>query len=205
MSLGDGYIATPRSENVGTRLVIKHSRNQLSYLLYKKALLENVGLTCSIDEYSDKSGFSIVQLRTWNSQEAIVIRDMFYIDGKKTLTEQSLAEFDLLSLALLFQDDGTKEVAHYHRCKGQRYAVKPYINRFVIHTSCFSFAETDLLAGKIKGLGVDCRTIYRSKYPVVAISRVDAKKAFVETISPFFCDSMRYKIDLPVQSHGILR
>lgn len=199
LSLGDGYLTKPKSDNAGSRLVIKHSTKQIEYLLYKKNLLESNGIICSLDAYTDKNGFSVVQIRTSTTKMIREIQKKLYINGKKELSRKLIEEyFDPFILSILFQDDGSREMAKWHRSNGSKYKVEPYINDFIIHTCNFSHDSNLLLQKKIEEMNIENRIIKRKEYEVIIISKKEAKKNFIETIRPYFCQSMLYKINSPL-------
>jgi hypothetical protein len=202
LALGDGYLTKPKSETAFSGLVIKHSVSQADYLLHKKELLEKEGFKCSIDAYRDTNGFGIIQLRTSKNQIVRNVYNKLYIEGTKTISPAILNHFDAQSLALLFQDDGSREHTKWHRSNGERYAVKPYINAFLLYLNSFSEKELDLIITKMREMGIEARPQKRKGYPVILITKVEAKERFVEVVSPYICPSMQYKIDYPVKYYG---
>jgi hypothetical protein len=203
LALGDGYITKPRTDSAGASLVVKHSAKQSEYLLYKKGLLEHYGMPCSLDSYEDKKGYSVLQLRTSKNHIVRKVRDKLYVNGVKTLTPNNLSLFDSVSLALLYQDDGSREHAKWHRCDGRKYAVKPYINQFVLYVNNFSDTDVVNLLGAMLRLGVAGRAGKRKNYNVILVSRVAEKEKFAETVTPLLHYSMKYKIDAPVRFYGV--
>jgi len=199
LSLGDGYLTKPKSDTANSRLVIKHSAKQIEYLIYKKNLLENNGLICSMDAYTDKNGYSVVQLRTSKTRVIKEIQEKLYLNGKKEISEELMElYFDPFILSILFQDDGSREMAKWHRSNGTKYGVEPYINNFIIHTCNFSYVSNSLLQKKMEEMNIESRIIKRRKYDVIIVSKKEAKKEFVKTIKPYFCQSMLYKINSPL-------
>ncbi len=201
MALGDGYIAPPRTKNGNCSLRLKHSTKQTDYLLFKKSLLEEYGFKCSLNSYIDPKGFGVIYLIT--SRKELITNTYFklYIDNKKKITEENLYNFDARSLAILFQDDGSRELVKFHRAAKVKYEINPYINAFVLHLQCFSVEEINLLRDKLLDMGIESRNGQR-KGNVILISKKESKKRFVQLISPFMCPSMAYKINYPVSYHG---
>jgi hypothetical protein len=198
MAVGDGYITKPKSATALSRLVMKHSSLQVDYLLWKKAILEKNGIKCAFDAYTDKHGYGVVQVRTTNTAEIREIRDAMYHDGAKHLTPDFIASFDAFSLALLFQDDGSREHRKWDYRPAGKVAVNPYINQFVLHVCNFASNEVEMLAKRLSEMGIEARMKLRKMQPVLIVSKVEAKRRFVDLVSPFLCPSMGYKIDLPV-------
>lgn len=202
LSIGDGYLSIPKSDKANSKLALKHSKKQVEYLLYKQKLLEDHGFKCTYYEYTDKNGYEIVTCTTRCSPIIKEIRTSLYINRVKTLSPKILEKFDMQSLALLFQDDGSREYTKLHRVGGEIYKVKPYINAFVFWICSFSIEELELLKSKLLDLGIDSKISFRGKYPVILITKVKAKERFVEIVKPLLHPSMLYKIDAPVKYHG---
>lgn len=204
LALGDGYLSKPRTDKSNSRLVLKHSSKQTDYLLYKKDLLEKNGFKCSIDSYTDQKGYNVVQVRTMSN---IIVKNVYnklYPNNKKTITKEILKNFDAHSLAILFQDDGSREHTKFHRYNGNKYAVKPYINAFTLYLNCFTNEENMLILSKFLEMGIEARITQRKGYSTIIISKVEAKEKFVELVKPLLYSSMLYKIDTPVKYHGDL-
>jgi hypothetical protein len=204
LALGDGYISKPKSNDSNSRLVIKHSTKQTDYALYKKELLEAAGFKCSIDMYTLENGYGVISIRTMANIVIKNVRVKLYPNDKKTVSQEIIKDFDSRSLAILFQDNGAREHTKYHRHSGKKYAVKPYINCFVLHQNCFSVEENELVISKLLEMGIESRSQTRKGYPVIIISKVQAKERFVELIKPLLHPSMAYKIDTPVKYYGNL-
>ena len=204
LALGDGYLSNPKSNKSNSRLVLKHSSKQTDYLLYKKSLLEKNGFKCSVDSYTDKKGYNVIQVRTMSNSIIKNIYSKLYLNNKKTITKEILKDFDNESLAILFQDDGSREHTKFHRYNGNKYAVKPYINAFTLYLNCFTNEENSLILSKLSEMGIEARITQRKGYSTIIISKVKAKERFVELVKPLLHKSMLYKIDTPVKYHGNL-
>jgi hypothetical protein len=124
-------------------------------------------------------------------------------NGKKILTSSLLEAFDAESLAILFQDDGSRELAKFHRSRDVKYPINPYINTFVLNVQNFDKQSIELLKNKLLDMGVESRNGSRGG-PVILISKKDSKHRFVELIKPFVCPSMEYKINFPLSYNGRL-
>lgn len=204
LALGDGYISKPRSVNGNCLLQLKHSTKQMNYLIYKKELLESYDIRCHMNAYIDPKGYGIVYLVTGKNPIITKIRTILYSDGfKKHFTRDVLEYFDERSLAIFFQDNGSREHAKWCRNKHGKYAVKPYINTFVLHVQNFDLDSINNFMNKLKTWNIDSR-IGNCKGPIICISKNDSKRIFVELVSPFICESMKYKIDAPIAFHGRL-
>jgi len=203
LAIGDGYIQPGKSTNANACLVVKHSTKQIDYLLEKKHHLEQLGMKCSIDTYTDRKGYGICQLRTKHSHIVTRIRELLYPDGCKTI-KNIIEKFDEESLAWLFQDDGGREHRKWSYYKGTRREVIPYINAFVLHVCTFSSEDCQLLQDKLLDMGIEARTRLRKGYHTMIVSKVESKKRFERIVKPRLHKSMSYKIDFPVSSQGLL-
>ncbi len=106
LALGDGYITRPRSRNGNSNLRMNHSIKQKEYLLLKKEMLEEVGIKSIYREYADKNGFRVCYVLTRKYPEITEVRNLLYVNGVKTISQNLVDILDERSLALLFQDDG---------------------------------------------------------------------------------------------------
>lgn len=205
MALGDGYLTKPSSPTAKSSLVMKHSIKQSEYALYKKGLLEEKGVKCSLNSYIDTKGYGVFQVRTTATDLIRSARDLLYPEGKKKLSNEILDMFDEKTLSLLFQDDGAREHCKWHGTKDRgRYAVKPYINAFVFHLSNFSTNENNMFVEKLSDFGIEARVKNRRGYDVVLVTKKESKIKFVSLVTPHIYQSMKYKIDTPVFYYGDL-
>lgn len=106
------------------------------------------------------------------------------INGKKTITPKLLKNFNEISLAVLFMDNGCKET-----CKGK-------IKTFKISMGSSSLEEMKLLADHIKSkFNLDSKVyLEHRKYPCIKFTRKENKEKFVNLIKPYMHIDMLYKI-----------
>lgn len=204
IALGDGYITRPKSINGNCCLVVKHSTKQMNYLLHKRALLEAHGISCHLNAYMDPNGFGTAYFITGKKPIITKIRHMLYSDGKKKhLTPEIMNYFDERTLAIFFQDDGAREHTKWHHSLQEKYAVKPYINSFILNVQDFDKDSIDRLIAKLNVWDIESRLVNRNG-SAICISKKDSKLKFVDLIMPHMCELMKYKIDAPVCFHGRL-
>lgn len=204
LSLGDGYLAKPRSENGNSHLRMHHSIKQKEYVLYKKTLLEKAGFRAIYRETKVKH-YDTCYIMTGKLPEITEIRNFLYQDGKKTLSKEVIDLLDERSISILFQDDGCGSVIKKESKKLKSglvyYDVKPYIHQFSIATNDFDGASVEKLAEKLSSWGLVVK-IYDRKGPTIVISTIESKKKFVDIVKPYMCESMKYKISGEVCNHG---
>ena len=110
LSLGDGYLTKPRSENGNSHLRMHHSIKQKDYVLYKKNMLDLAGFRTVYRE-TKVNGYDTCYVMTGKLPEITEIRNLLYQNGKKTLSREVLDLLDERSIAILFQDDGSRSLA----------------------------------------------------------------------------------------------
>ncbi|MBS3903757.1 MAG: hypothetical protein KGZ39_00340 [Simkania sp.] len=204
LSLGDGYISKPKTENANCLLRMHHSIKQKEYVHFKMNYLRENGIECIFRERIDK-GFHVCYAMTGRSSEIKRVREVLYKNGKKTLCPELIELFDERTIAFLFQDDGHKAVIKKDKMKLKSgiiyYEVHPYIHQFCISTNDFDKESLSLLLEKLLVYGVEAR-IYDRKGPTVCISKKESKKNFIYLVKPYMCSSMMYKIEDNYYSHG---
>ena len=193
--LGDGYMSPNRHpENthltLNSELRITHGKKQEDYVKYKKDLLENEGIRCHllfIDSSKIKphyiDGIEVREngsyhLKTQRNVVFNMYRNMFYRPNKQ-LTRY-MYKLGPLGLAIWFMDDG------FRNGKG-----------FVLATDGFTIKEVKFLQKVLKhNFNLDT-TIQRTRlnHPQIYI-RTSCREKFIDLVSPYMCESMRYKLML---------
>lgn len=120
LALGDGYI-DPKG-----RLCIEHGEKQKEYCEFKAKLLHSVlggndvkvyerirKYTPRKDGKEWKTNFFKTYSFTKSSVHLKKVRELLYKDNKKTITEELVSHFDLITLLLLYLDDGNLH-KHYN-------------------------------------------------------------------------------------------
>jgi len=109
--LGDGCIAPHGRRNKSYRLLIGHCEKQKELVLYKKAILGN--LVNNIRK--QKTHNSIMYcFHTITHKEFKRIYDLFYVNGKKKITDELSLYLTPRSLAFWIMDDGSNNITKYN-------------------------------------------------------------------------------------------
>lgn len=131
--IGDGSLKRRGNYH---RLHIKHSKNQLSFVRYKRDIFSNItnmSIRIFTQEVKGKP-YEFCEFVTLTHPEFTKVYEEVYINGSKTMTSKFLKDFnDPLSLALWFMDDGCADFA------GASF-----------NTQCFEKEEIDLLIETLK-------------------------------------------------------
>lgn len=134
-ALGDGAM-NKTNENGNARIRVGHSIDKSEYLMWKyKHLKEiipitNVGVIHG-GKYQ-KSPNDFVYFTSHRVEELTELYLRLYIDGKKTITEGILSDFDDVALAVFLMDDGSYD-AHKDS------------QAYMLHTNSHSLDENILL------------------------------------------------------------
>jgi hypothetical protein len=185
MILGDGYIAKLSKEMKHTYLCIRHGHAQKDYAEYKAKMLEwltSVTITDREQPFYHKDGVQkVVDVRTKTHPLYTRLRDRFYYDNRKTITDHLMRCITPCGLALWYQDDGCLT---YHTGYQEVY----------INTQCFNEIENELMARMLqKRFGLQFRVNRsQSKYYCLRLRRKDRSK-FLALIKDFIAPSMVYK------------
>lgn len=191
--LGDGYMS-PNRHPVNTHLTlnselrIKHGKVQEEYVKYKKDLLEKEGIKCHLAFLDNRpihyiNGIEVKEngtyhLKTQRNVSFNFYRDLFYRPNKKLC--KYLYKINALGLAIWFMDDG------YKNGRGFKFA-----------TDGFTWKEVMFLQKLVKhNFDLDT-TIQKTRlgYPSLYI-RTSCREKFIKLVSPYICDSMKYKLEL---------
>lgn len=206
MALGDGYLSRPKSKNGNSHLRMSHSIKQKEYVLYKEKLLQANGIRTIYRERKEGI-YTVCYVMTGKLPMIREARELMYPEGKKVFPKGYFDIMDEKSLAIFFQDDGGHGIVRRERKKlksgSVSYLVKPYIGQFIFNVQNLDSNGIEMLCEKINSYGIETK-VFNRKGPVIAISKVESKKKFVDLIKPFICQSMKYKIDGPLSGHGKL-
>lgn len=190
--LGDGYLSPNRHpENtkliLNSELRIAHGESQKEYIEYKKELLEREGIRCSLTIFPSSNrvhyikGIPVIdgpsyRLKTQRNVAFNFYRDLFYKPHKKL--NRYFYKLNALGLAIWFMDDGYK-----------------HGNGYVLCTNCFTLKEVSLLRDILKhNFNLDT-TCFKSNLgaPLIYI-KASSKNSFLELVSSYICESMKYKL-----------
>lgn len=176
--LGDASLRKP---NINPIFTCEHGIKQLEYCKWKAEELESLGAKFSISKrktIDKRTGlyYESAICRLPANPTLLSIYNNLYIDGKKTITTEYLKDFDELSLAVMFMDDGYKS--------GKTVGIA---------TNCFTLEEcsmlNDLFSAKFNIVFniTKSGTLYLPtiQYP-----------AFEELILPYMHNTMMYKLNV---------
>lgn len=188
--LGDGSISKHREpintkELLNSQLIITHGVAQLEYLKYKKSLLEREGIKCYLKERKIGKEHYIKGIKvkengsyickTLRNIEFNKYRDLFYKDKK--YINKYIYKLNALGLAIWYMDDGN------------------YNGSIHLYTNNFSLKDDYLLLKVLKhNFNIEASLHKTSNVGRCIYIKAKSKKRFFELISPYICESMRYKI-----------
>ncbi len=185
MILGDGYIVRMSKEMKNTYLNIRHGEKQRDYAVYKANLLEwltGVKIADREQPYAHKDGMQkIVDVRTQSHPLYTKLRERFYYENRKTVTEHLMKCLTPCGLALWYQDDGCFA---YHGGYQEVY----------LNTQNFNEVENELMARYLqKRFALQFRVNRcQSSYFCLRLRRKD-RAAFINLIKDHVAPSMLYK------------
>lgn len=200
--LGDGMISkwhrsTNSKKNLNSNLVIQHTEPQKEYIFYKKELLEKNGIRCQsikilpgeIIKEKYKSVINGIELKA-NSRYTLCTRravsfnkyrDLFYKSSK--YVNRYIYKLKALGLAIWFMDDGSSNNG-----------------RYFLHTDYFDLKSILLLQNVLKHnfniySSINKHSINKhgdNKYTLYI--KAKSRNLFTSIISPYICNSMKYKL-----------
>jgi hypothetical protein len=178
--LGDGYLLHA-PDNACLRLT--HSIKQLDYLEWKHSLLSNFILS---DKPYMRIHNSFNTTTTLCSYSTIVhpflneLRDIFYPDGVKVISDNVLNLIDEFALAVWYMDDGS---------------INKRYKTIVICTNSFSYEEHLLIqAWFYNRFGIETKIEPRLNHQFCIRINASVSRKFIDIVSPFVPDCMSYKI-----------
>lgn len=170
--LGDAYLS-PKN-----RLELKHGKNQLNYILWKKSILSNY--INHINEKQENLGLTY-RCYTINHHGLKVFRDMFYKNNKKIVPLDIANYLTAFSMAVWIMDDGWRQK-----------------NSIKISSESFSYKDHEILRDAIKvnfNINVKICTYMRNgkQYNYLSFNKRNSK-LLTSLISEYVIDSMKYKL-----------
>lgn len=172
--LGDSWLT--KSSNTSYRGGFTHKLPNLDYVKYKKDLLSR---HCNSLTYKKvEIGYDQATVRLRSSPNMKELYEELYVDGKKKITKSILNYFTDLSLALYYQDDGTKLNS---KSKYYNYSIAMYDYDVESLETFQNFLykkwslETTFSCGHLR-------------------IRARSKKKFHALIKPYIVPSMQYKL-----------
>lgn len=176
--LGDSSLRRA-SEKSNVSISCAHGIKQKKYCEYKTDIFRTLKAVCKYHKRKspDKRNgifYEDYTMTTPANPELNIWYDSFYKEGKKVIPFNLFNYFTEVSLAFMFMDDG---------CKISK--------SFCIATNCFNKQEL-LLFKKFLYNKFDLETsIFKNN--ILYIRKI-SKEHFINLISPYICDSMKYKI-----------
>lgn len=171
--LGDSSISKKNILNIG------HGLKQEEYYKHKILLFSpNINfLEYRIEKLDKRTNNIYTSLQAYSNkyEDIVELRNKFYPEGVKVITEEILKDFNEISLAYLFMDDGNYEKY------GAKIALCNFTNNEIKIFQTFLHKKWNIVTSKHKD-----NSIY-----IKAISR----KKFIELVFPYIIPSMMYKIN----------
>lgn len=185
---GDGYLSQHNQTN-NVHLCIWHCPRQKKYLLLKYFLLKQL---CVSEPrkitIKNPSLYTSYTLETICHPDLKKLRDMIYINGRKTVMKEVLNLLTVPGFALWYMDDGFKNVNSNRR--------------YGLCTHCFSLEENKLIREhffkkfKIKTtILVQRNNKFNKKYYYLHFAK-DTISTFEKLVAPFIIPCMRHKMNL---------
>lgn len=179
-TLGDAYV---RQRNKNCNFRVAHSEKQERYLLWKYEILKEFTLSppvWGLRQFKNLREIKTLELSTFTHPAFKFYRELFYINGKKKITQGALDLLNSRSLAVWICDDGS-----YDNRQG-------YI---VLCTNYFSLEEHKIMKKYFQDVWKLDPTIgFRdNKYYYLRFKQEDSSK-LISIIKPFIPNGMGYKI-----------
>lgn len=113
----DGCISKKKGRYKNAYLEITHTSKNLDYLKFKQALLKRIGINSTISEHNKKTetkNYSLFRLYAYANEWFTELQQTIYSDKRvKLFPRNYIDSFNLLSLVLLYLDDGTLKMRYY--------------------------------------------------------------------------------------------
>ena len=194
MLLGDSHIYRDKRSNSLLRVVATNGEDQLEYLKYKKSLFGE-GSICDagLGSFSKEKHCYHYNLPI-DPYVDMNLKNDFFIDGKKTITDSALSKMTEESLAFWYMDDGNLS---YRESKNQSPSIR-------LNTQGFSREINNKLANLLNDkFGISCHVTKENKngkeYYHIYID-VNGTPKFLAMVTPYMCRVMAYKT-LPEYEH----
>ena len=176
---GDAWCFCPYPQGQGNPcLVFGHTVKDWRYLMWKYRLLLPSGLVKATPYLTSSRTCEGIYFRTIHHPELWKFRNLFYRDGKKAITRETLDLLQLLGLAVWYMDDGSlcirEEIGLY---------------QIYFHTQGFTFGENELIREWFFNrfelrFG---RKVYVNSQgnPYLGLSGKEQVKKFLQLVSPY--------------------
>lgn len=187
--LGDGHIGNDCRCKGRLRIYSSNGEDQLEYLKYKQSLFDGLGKIVN----SGKSGFGEKNGYHWylpaDGYVSKNVRADLYASGRKNVSKQALAKLNYCGLALWYMDNGSLSYRN-------SLSHSPSI---CLNTQGFSLEENNMIVEYFNSLGIESKirkdmvSKDGSKTFYVVYITTAGTPIFLERITPYMCQSMKYK------------
>ena len=180
--LGDGCIEVNGSKKAG-RFEVSHSIKQKEYLMWKKETLGDL-VTCfreGVATIKEKT-YGVCMFKSLSHPRFLYFRELFYIDGVKSIDERISEFLTPYAVAIWFQDDGS-----LHKSS----------KTLRISTDCFSYADHLKLQKMMNdkyGILLRIEKTYKKENQYCFGADRKNSKLLSKLIEPHVIESMKYKL-----------
>jgi hypothetical protein len=213
--IGDGCLGIKHhTRNINARLTITHSVKQKDYLLWKKDLLEAGGLPTwysefinTVNPHTGKKGL-MCRVESGANPVLTVLRGQMY-PKENGFCQGVLDDLEAIHLAIIFMDDGCKQVNKTVRI-GYRlkksYPCHPYIASYQLSLQSHGFSGANQFVDWLDAkFGIHAAVWRQKGQAKVAVYRNKDKELFRQVVSPHIHSSLAYKLDGQFNAHVIHR
>jgi hypothetical protein len=177
--LGDACVTKINKRHPNSKITFAHKFAHKEYFEYKRELLKNIQQTIKYNEVFDKRTGNTYYSLTYTSFSHPYftnLRKLFYPNNKKIIPIEYLYDkYTTLSLAIQFMDDGFKS------SKNSKY----------IATDCFDKENLIMFSSMLNDK-------FQLNSRVTNSNRIllpkQSNDKFLELVSPYICNIMRYKL-----------
>lgn len=163
-------------------LIVSHEQSQKEYIELKYNIWCDFVTDSKIrkqERITKGRKRCVLNFKTGCHPEFKQLRNDYYVGRMKTVKMEHLERLTPVSLAFLFQDDGS-------RCRD---------GGVVIHTNCFSLKEVEMMCSFIQDkFGWNCNPQRRAENQYVIYFSSKTSIGFAEAILPYMVPSLRYKL-----------
>jgi hypothetical protein len=167
---------------------IQHSTKQLSYVLFKKKLLEDItGKAVNSRSWLTKEGYELIRIEPRLSPLTRVMVKRCYKNNSKTISQDVLRYLTLQGIAIWFMDDGAKS---FKKRDGRIRAVEVTLNTYL------SKEENEVIIAYFEEKWGVKWGLNKSKNNFRLRMGTREARKFFSLIEPYILPSIKYKVDL---------
>lgn len=178
MIIGDGCISSYKNRSY--KLVIRHSKKQDDYLLFKKGLIESIFYNQTLKVIEVQKGLQIQKC----SKIFRIYKKWFYTNGVKDFSK-ILKYLNLQSIAIWYMDDGSLTAKKH---EGKIHGYELTLNTYISKEQNQIIIDWFYLNYNIKFTQTKSKGKYRLR-----MGTKEARK-FCELIKDYIIPSMKYKL-----------